>query len=103
MLIDKWIKRAWCLWHFLNKRFKFQPGICNGCHDALTMHMNLRNIAILNICSGDYCIFTIVVIITTIIIELTHSKTILENTVEIEPQPVALDFKNLSRYSSRSK
>ena len=23
-----------------------------------------------------------------IIIELTHSKTILENTVEIEPQPV---------------
>ena len=38
-----------------------------------------------------------------IIIELTHSKTILENTVEIEPQPVALDFKNLSQYSSRSK
>ena len=29
-------------------------------------------------------------------IEPTHSsKTILENTVEIEPQPVALDFKNL--------
>ena len=38
-----------------------------------------------------------------IIIELTHSKTILENTVGIEPQPVALDFKNLSQYSSRSK
>ena len=32
-----------------------------------------------------------------IIIELTHSKTILENTVEIEPQPVALDFKKLSQ------
>ena len=30
-----------------------------------------------------------------IITELTHSKTILENTVEIEPQLVALDFKNL--------
>ena len=42
-------------------------------------------------------------IILLIIIELTHSKTILENTVEIEPQPVALDFKNLSQYSSRSK
>ena len=41
--------------------------------------------------------------IIIIIIELTHSKTILENTVEIEPQPVALDFKNLSQYSSRSK
>ena len=35
-------------------------------------------------------------------IELTHSKTILENTVEIERQVVALDFKNLSEYSSRS-
>ena len=38
-----------------------------------------------------------------IIIELTHSKTILEITVEIEPQPAALDFKNLSQYSSCSK
>ena len=42
-------------------------------------------------------------IIFIIIIELTNSETILENTVEIEPQPVALDFKNLSQYSSRSK
>ena len=40
---------------------------------------------------------------TIIIIELTHSKTILENTVKIEPQPIALDFKDLSQYSSRSK
>ena len=44
----------------------------------------------------------IIIIIIIIIIELTHSKTILENTVEIEPQPVALDFKNLLQYSSRS-
>ena len=43
------------------------------------------------------------IIIIVIIIELTHSKTILEITVEIEPQPAALDFKNLSQYSSRSK
>ena len=45
------------------------------------------------------------ILFTTIItiIELTHCKTILENTVEIEPQPVALDFKNLSQYSSCSK
>ena len=42
-------------------------------------------------------------IIKIIIIELTQSKTILENTVEIKPQPVALDFKNLSQYSSCSK
>ena len=48
-------------------------------------------------------IIIIIIVIIIIIIELTHSKTILENTVEIEPQPVALDFKNLSQYSSRSK
>ena len=45
----------------------------------------------------------IIIIIVIIIIEVTHSKTVLENTVEIEPQPVALDLKNLSQYSSRSK
>ena len=42
-------------------------------------------------------------IMIMIIIELTHSKTILEITAEIEPQPAALDFKNLSQYPSRSK
>ena len=36
-------------------------------------------------------------------IELRHSKNILEDTAEIEPQPVALDFKNLYQYSSRFK
>ena len=48
-------------------------------------------------------VFIIIIIIIIIIIELTHSKTILENTIEIEPKSVALDFKNLSQYSSRSK
>ena len=41
------------------------------------------------------------IVIIIIIIELTHSET--EITVEIEPQPVALDFKNLCQYSSHSK
>ena len=41
--------------------------------------------------------------IIIIIIGLKHSKTILEITVEIEPQPATLDFKNLSQYSSCSK
>ena len=48
-------------------------------------------------------IIIITIIIIIIIIELTHRKHILENTVEFEPQPVALGFKNLSQYSSRSK
>ena len=41
-------------------------------------------------------IVVVVVIIIVVIIELTYSKTILKNIVEIEPQPVALDFKNRS-------
>ena len=35
--------------------------------------------------------------------EINRFKTIPETAVEIEPQPAALDFKNLSQYSSRSK
>ena len=53
----------------------------------------------LNVTIREWWIYYIIIII----IELTHSKTMLENTVEIEPQPVALDFKNISQYSSRSK
>ena len=45
-------------------------------------------------------IIIIIIIIITTIIEQTHSKTILEITLEIEPQPAALDFKYLSQYSS---
>ena len=24
-------------WYFLNKEFRFQPTICSGCHDVLTV------------------------------------------------------------------
>ena len=44
-------------------------------------------------------IIIIIIIIIVIITELTLSKTLLENTVEFELQPVALDLKNLSQYS----
>ena len=40
---------------FLNKGLKFQPHVCNGCHDLLMMFMNLSDIAILNIKSANYC------------------------------------------------
>ena len=42
-------------WYFLNKGFKFQPNVCNRCHDLLMMSMNLSDIAILNINGSDYC------------------------------------------------
>ena len=43
-------------------------------------------------CFVDYIIniiiiIIIIIIIVVVIIELTHSKTILENNVEIKPQP----------------
>ena len=56
-----------------------------------------------------FAVIIIIIIITTttilliIIIELTHSKTKLKNIAEMEPQPVALDFKSLPQYSSCSK
>ena len=41
-------------WYFLNKGFKFQPNLCNRCHDLLII-MNLSDTSILNIESADYC------------------------------------------------
>ena len=38
----------------------------------------------------------IIVVVIIIIIELTHSKTILENSLKIKLQPAALGFENLS-------
>ena len=46
-------------WYFLDKGFKFQKNVYNGCHDVLMMSMNLCDIAILNINDANYrCIIT---------------------------------------------
>ena len=42
-------------WYFLDKGFKAQADVCNWCHDVLMMSVNLSNIAILKICTVDYC------------------------------------------------
>ena len=48
-------------WYFLNYSFKFQPNVCNRCHNLLMMSMNLRDIAILNIKGSDYrCIVSLI-------------------------------------------
>ena len=41
--------------YFLNSSFKFQPNVCNRCHDLLIMSVKLRDIAILNIKGSYYC------------------------------------------------
>ena len=33
-------------WYFLNCSFKFQPNVCNRCHDLLLMSVNISDIAI---------------------------------------------------------
>ena len=35
--------------------FKFQPNVCNRCHDLLIMSMSLSVTAILDIKGSDYC------------------------------------------------
>ena len=66
---------------------------CSDCSALHGVNPNLKK----------YIVVITIVVVVIIIIVLTHSQTILGNTVEIKPQSVALDFKNLSQYSSRSK
>ena len=48
-------------WYFLNYSFKFQPNVCNRCHDLLMMPLNLSDIATLNIKCSDYsCIMSLI-------------------------------------------
>ena len=42
-------------WYFLIYSFKFQPAVCNRCHDLLIISINLSDVAILNTKSSDYC------------------------------------------------
>ena len=42
-------------WYFLSYSFKFQPNVCNKCHDLLMMSIKLSDTAILNIKGSDYC------------------------------------------------
>ena len=45
---------------FFNYSFKFQPNVCNRCHDLRVMSVNLSDIAILNIKdSYYYCIINL--------------------------------------------
>ena len=42
------------MWEFLNKGFKFQPYVCDICHDLIMVSMKLRDIVILRIINADY-------------------------------------------------
>ena len=41
-------------WYFKDVGFKFQPHVCNKCHDILMTAYKLKNIAILNVKGVDF-------------------------------------------------
>ena len=48
-------------WYFLNYNFKFQPNVCNRCHDLLLMSVDFSDITIFNIKGSDYrCIISLI-------------------------------------------
>ena len=83
-----------------NIRFKTTYSYKNETRNSLWNLMRNENFVRVNLSWIATIIFIIVIIIfiiiVVVVVKLTHSKTILEITVEIEPPAVALDFKNLS-------
>ena len=41
-------------WYFLDKNFKYEPCLCNGCDDLMQKAMNFNNVAIVSIIGNDY-------------------------------------------------
>ena len=41
-------------WYFLNKGFKYEPYLCNGCHDLAQKAMNSIDVAIVSIKGNGY-------------------------------------------------
>ena len=49
------IKQDFChCWFFKDIGFKYQPDLCNGCHDLMQKTMRFNNIAIVYIKGGAY-------------------------------------------------
>ena len=43
--------------NFLWKNFKFQPEVCNGCHDLMQKAMSFKDFAIVSVKGNDYRIY----------------------------------------------
>ena len=41
-------------WYFLDKNFKYEPYLCNGCHDLMQKAMNFNDVAIVSVKGSDY-------------------------------------------------
>ena len=41
-------------WYFLDKNFKYELYLCNGCHNLMQKAMNFNNVAIFSVKESDY-------------------------------------------------
>ena len=41
-------------WYFLDKGFKYEPYLCNSCHDLMQKAMNFNDVAIVSVKGSDY-------------------------------------------------
>ena len=41
-------------WYFLDKNFKHEPYLCNGCHDLMQKAINFNDVAIASVKESDY-------------------------------------------------
>ena len=41
-------------WYFLNKNFRYEPYLCNGCRELMQKAMDFNDVAILSIQTNDY-------------------------------------------------
>ena len=41
-------------WYFLDKNFKYEPYLCNGCHDLMGKTTNFNDVAIASVKGSDY-------------------------------------------------
>ena len=43
-------------WYFLDKAFKYEPYLCNSCHDLMQNAVNFNDLAVVSINGSDYWI-----------------------------------------------
>ena len=41
-------------WFFVNKNFKYEPYLCNDCHDLMQKTMNFNDVAIVYVKESEY-------------------------------------------------
>ena len=44
----------WHYWYFLDKGFKYEPHLCNGCHDLMLKVMSFNDVAVASVKGSDY-------------------------------------------------